>query len=123
MNAQTACESLLEKYKLDIGDRYFKAQFTTKMVPLVYIKFSGAKADSKPSELVAAKRQVQYMIYGFNADGSVKENEKGSNFVTASPSTADNKLCNITGTLEFVMAEISKVLDNFILKGDKRDQD
>jgi hypothetical protein len=111
MNAQAACEALLEKYKLDVGDRYFKAQFTTNMVPLIYIKFAGAKMDSKPSELVAAKKQVQYMIYGFNADGTLKDST-----VTASPSTAEKeKLSNVTGTLEHVMNEICKELDKYIL--------
>jgi hypothetical protein len=110
--AQAACDALLEKFKLQVGDRYFKAQFTTIMVPLIYIKYSGVKRDSKPSELMAAKHQVQYMIYGFNIDGSIKDQER--QFVTASPSTADNKLNNITGTLDYVMSEIGKVLDKYV---------
>jgi hypothetical protein len=108
LSAQKACEDLLKKYETNILGRYFKAQFTTKMVPMIYIKFSGAKADAPASELAAAKHQVQYMIYGFNADGTQKEK------VTASPSTVDNKLPNISGSLEHVMSEICKVLDKYI---------
>ena len=108
--AQMACEALLEKYKLDIGNRFFKAQFSTAMVPLIYIKYAAVDMDSKPSELVGAKKKIQYMIYGFNLDGSLKDNT-----VTASPTIIDNSLHNITGSLEHVMNEIGKVLDKYIL--------
>lgn len=109
-DAQKACEEILEKYKLDIGNRFFKVQFTTTMVPLIYIKYAGVDSDSKPSELMAAKRKIQYMIYGFNADGSLKGDK-----VTATPTIIDNSLSNITGSLDHVVKEICKVLDKFIL--------
>ena len=108
--AQRACEALLEKYKLDIGNRFFEAQFNTNMVPLIYIKYAGVDRDAKLSEMMAAKRKVQYMIYGFNADGSLKDAK-----VTASPTIIDNSLSNISGSLEHVMSEIEKVLDKYIL--------
>lgn len=109
-NAQEFCDTLLEKYKLDIGNRFFEVQFNTNMVPLVYIKYAGVDKDAKLSEMMAARRKVQYMVYGFNADGSLKDTK-----VTASPTIIDNSLSNITGSLEHVANEICKVLDKFIL--------
>lgn len=107
MIAQAACESLLLKYENVVGERYFKVQFKTEMVPLIYIKYVGAKADSKPSELMAAKNKVQFMIYGFNQDGSLK----GSTVTSSSPGTEES---NITGTLDHVIGEISKRLDKYL---------
>lgn len=105
--AQSACESLLLKYESRTGDKYFKVQFKTDMVPLIYIKYVGAKSDSKPSELMAAKSKVQFMVYGFNIDGTLKD----TTVTSSSPGTDQS---NITGTLEHVMEEISKRLDKYL---------
>ncbi len=107
MEAQAACEIMLLKYESRIGEKYFKVQFKTEMVPLIYIKFVGAKSDALPSELMAAKEKVQFMIYGFNQDGTVK----GSTVTCSSPGTEQS---NITGPLDHVMTEISKRLDKYL---------
>lgn len=107
MKAQEACESMLLKYEKIVGDRYFRVQFKTDMVPLIYVKFVGAKSDSLPSELCAAKSSLQFILYGFNSDGTVKDEK----VVASSP---DAKHSNISGTLEHVMEEVSKVLEKYL---------
>lgn len=102
--AQEFCESLKMRFANRIGDRYFRVEFLTSMVPLIYVKYVGAKQDSKLSELVAARSSVHFTIFGFDSEG-VTTKEK----VTAT--SPDDKHNNMTDTLEKVEAEISKILE------------
>lgn len=94
------------EYETRVGDKFFRVEFKTSMVPLIYIKYASAKKDATTSELASAKRSLQFIIYGFNEDGSVREN------VTAT--SPDQKQNNITGSLEKVYSELSKIVEAYL---------
>lgn len=106
-SAQKICEKVINEYSSVIGDRYFRVEFKTNMVPLVYIKFVGAPNDSLTSQLVAAKRSMQFIIYGFNEDGSLRDDK-------ISATSPDQKINNITNSPKVVVKEIINILNKYI---------
>lgn len=100
----------IERMRMDfetrVGEKFFRVEFKTNIVPLIYFKYASVSKDATTSELASAKRSLQFIIYGFNGDGSTRDS------ITAT--SPDQKQNNITGSLEKVYLELSKIVDQFL---------